>query len=145
MNTETQKIGLQIEAALVGVVPSLETRCAILGNLAWESGGFLHMHEIGQAPSQGGINIAQWTGPRRHLFETYCSEHGLDATSIDGGIAYLKFELEGAYRKSLVYTGSLYFRTAWFETHYEIAGVPAIPQRYALAEKFYALLSAPVA
>ena len=75
----------------------------ILGNLGAECNGFATMQE--EKPlvpgSLGGYGWAQWTGPRRRLFEQFCSDKGLQKDSDEVNYRFLKEELQGSHKHAL--------------------------------------------
>ena len=73
----------------------------ILGNLAFESGEFKSLHEIGQPVGKGGYGVAQWTGPRRAQFLDWCKSHEMDWTSDEANYGFLIEELLSTQAKSL--------------------------------------------
>lgn len=54
-----------------------EQAAGIVGNLGFESGGFQHLHEIGQPEGLGGYGWGQWTAVRRETFLAFCKQAGL--------------------------------------------------------------------
>ena len=64
----------------------------IASNLYAES-GILPVHEKGKPWDEGGINIAQWTGPRRKAFEAWAKSHGMDPMSEEAGVQYFEYSL----------------------------------------------------
>ncbi len=76
---------------------------AILGNLGAECNGFTELqerHPLVQG-SQGGYGWAQWTGPRRRLFEQFCRDNGLAKNSDEANYGFLKVELQGSHKHAL--------------------------------------------
>lgn len=75
----------------------------LLGNLGFESIGFTTLQEI--APlvegSRGGFGVAQWTGPRRRNFETWCLRHHLPPASNEANYGFLLHELRGEYASTV--------------------------------------------
>lgn len=69
----------------------------ILGNLGYESGGFIKLHEIGQPEGTGGYGAAQWTADRRRTFLTYAEAQGLDWRSDEANYGYILVELRGPF------------------------------------------------
>ena len=67
----------------------------LMGNIGEECDGFREMQE--KKPlipgSKGGFGWAQWTGPRRTQFESYCSVNGLSPFSDAANYGFLKQEL----------------------------------------------------
>jgi hypothetical protein len=121
---------------------------AVLGNVSHESAGFTELHEEGVPYADGGIGIAQWTGPRRKLYESYCAAHKLNPMTFAAGEAYLFYELSGTYHSALVHTmaaTNLSAKVAAFEKYYEGAGIVEESDRLAWAEKALAAYSAPSA
>jgi len=78
----------------------------ILGNIGLECDGFREMQE--KKPlipgSKGGFGWAQWTGPRRTLFEAFCAKNGLSPFSDAANYGYLKEELMDARRQAMSIT-----------------------------------------
>lgn len=75
-----------------------ETQAAgIVGNLGFESAGFTELHEIDQPGGSGGYGWAQWTGPRREEFFSWCQDRGLEWTSDEANYGFLLVELRGAF------------------------------------------------
>lgn len=109
--------------------------CACAGNFGRES-GIQMIQEGGQTPPNGGWGFAQWTGPRRRAFETYCARSGRSPSAMSTGYAYTFVELKGEFAKvvDLVAAApSLEAKVAAFEQHYEMAGVVAMADRLAFA------------
>jgi hypothetical protein len=75
----------------------------ILGNLGAECNGFTELQERHPLVrgSQGGYGWAQWTGPRRTLFEKFCRDNGLQKDSDEANYGFLKDELQGSHKYSL--------------------------------------------
>jgi hypothetical protein len=93
MNSET---GLRLMEDLKEEFDLTDVQAAaIVGNLAQETGDFEFMQEIKPAieGSKGGWGFAQWTGPRRKMFEDWIAENGLDAKSYEANKGYLFKEL----------------------------------------------------
>jgi len=73
-----------------------------VGNLGFESGGFKVLQEIGVSDfERGGYGWAQWTGPRRRAFETWCVNNKLKPSSDEANYGYLCVELKGAYHNTI--------------------------------------------
>lgn len=74
---------------------------AIMGNAGCESAGFKSLQELRPvvAGSKGGYGIMQWTGPRRRLYEDYCSRNGLNPTDMMSNYKFLFVELSGGEGK----------------------------------------------
>lgn len=75
-----------------------EQAAAFVGNLAQETGDFKFMQELDPTVegSKGGFGFAQWTGPRRKMFEAWAAENDLDPKSYEANWGYLKKELTEA-------------------------------------------------
>jgi hypothetical protein len=73
----------------------------IVGNLGFESGGFKQLQEIGPQGGRGGYGWAQWTGPRRVMFEGWAKGMGLAPSSDAANYGYLVFELRGEYKHTI--------------------------------------------
>lgn len=76
---------------------SVEDAAAILGNIGHECAGFAKLQEIRPVipGSRGGFGWAQWTGPRRVAFETWCKRKGLEPSSDRANYSFLFRELKG--------------------------------------------------
>ena len=64
--------------------------CGILANMRYESN---FNPDIGDYY----YGLCQWGGNRQNNLFTYCSDNGLDASSIEGQLAYLDHELSSSY------------------------------------------------
>lgn len=119
---------------------SVEDAAAIMGNAGHESIGFTTLQEIKPtvAGSRGGYGWFQWTGPRRRLYEDYCSRNKLNPASREANYAYLFVELKGSEKAAVAKTKAavgLQAKTKAFEMAFERAGVKHYPSRYQWAEK----------
>ena len=117
---------------------SLEQAAGVLGNIGRESGGFEHLHEIGQPEGRGGYGWCQWTGPRRDRFLAWCRKAGLEWTGDEANYGYLAQELGGDYQSTVAAVRAchdLAEATGAFERHFEAAGVPALADRISWAER----------
>lgn len=121
----------------------LEDAAAIVGNLAHECGGFETLQEIKPVVrgSRGGYGWAQWTGPRRRAYESYCKRTGKDPASDEANYAYLWIELSGiegsekaAIRKT-VGAATLQSKVIAFETAFLRAGIKHYTSRKKWAER----------
>lgn len=126
---------------------SVEDAAAIMGNAGHESLGFETLQEIKPVVpgSAGGFGWFQWTGPRRRLFEAYCSRNKLDKTSREANYAYLFVELKGSEKSAVAKTKAavgLEAKTKAFEMAFERAGVKHYPSRYSWAKKALAAYNA---
>jgi hypothetical protein len=74
----------------------------IMGNIGEECDGFREMQE--KKPlvpgSKGGFGWAQWTGPRRTAFESFCTRTGQDRFSDAANYGYLKEELNDTQKEA---------------------------------------------
>lgn len=122
---------------------SLESSAAIVGNGGEESGGFQSLQE--KKPlvlnSRGGYGIFQWTGPRRVLFEEYCTRNSLDPTSIETNYKFLFVELNGSEGKGgkvlerVEAANSLESKTEVFMKEFLRPGVPHLDARIVWARR----------
>jgi hypothetical protein len=101
----------------------------ILGNLGYESNGLRILQEVLPAGStgRGGLGWAQWTGPRRTAFESFCADQGLNPTSDAAN-----FELRGPKKSSIdKLNGTINLSDAvrTFEKEFEAAAVKRYPLR----------------
>jgi Phage tail lysozyme len=82
----------------------------LVGNLAYETGGFRQMQEGRPRAGRGGYGYAQWTGPRRRAFEAFAAQRGLAPSSHEANVAFLKHELStshSGFLEQLGKTGSV--------------------------------------
>lgn len=104
-----------------------EQAAGVVGNLGHESGGFKQMQERNPlGGGRGGLGWAQWTGPRRVAYETYCKSNGLDPCSDQANYGYLKQELSTSYKGTIAAVKKANTSAEAmqaFEQHYEAAGV----------------------
>lgn len=106
----------------------VDSAAAIAGNLGHESGGFKFLQE--KKPlipgSKGGYGWAQWTGPRRRNYETYCARNKLDPASDQANYGFLVVELKGPEKKAIpavMGAATLREKVIAFELAFERAGV----------------------
>ena len=64
--------------------------CGILANIRYESN---FISDIGDYY----YGLCQWGGSRKDNLYSFCQNNGLDATSIEGQLAYLDYELSNSY------------------------------------------------
>ena len=110
----------------------------IVGNLGRECGGFTELREIGQPANRGGYGWAQWTGPRRADFLNFCEQNHLDWYSDEGNQGFLFLELDREYYSAIIHvkcTGDAHGAATAFEKFYERAGVVAMADRWAWADR----------
>ena len=124
-----------------------EDASAIVGNLGHESGGFKSLQEIKPTVkgSLGGYGWAQWTGPRRTSFMTWCKANNLAPSSDQANYGYLLTELKGAYKASVAAVKKavgIEAKTKAFEASFERAGVKHYPERIAYAKQALGLYHA---
>ena len=67
--------------------------CGILANIQHESG--FNPNALGDGGTSYGI--CQWHNSRWDRLKSYCSQNGLDSTTIDGQLSYLVWELQNNY------------------------------------------------
>lgn len=72
---------------------------AILANIYSES-GFRPTASAMESDGYISYGICQWHKGRYDALQSYCSEHGLDYTTIEGQLEYLKYELENGERSA---------------------------------------------
>ena len=70
--------------------------CGILANVERECS-----FKVTNASYDGGYGICQWTGARNTRLKNWCKDNGLDYTTLEGQLWYLKYELENLYPKIL--------------------------------------------
>lgn len=117
---------------------TIEDAAAIVGNLGHESAGFAKLQEIKPtiAGSRGGYGWAQWTGPRRRAFETWCKNVGLQPSSDEANYGFLSVELRGSEKAAIPATKKavgLEAKVIAFEMNFERAGAKHYPSRIAYA------------
>ncbi len=118
---------------------------ACVGNLAYESGGFASLQEIKPtvAGSLGGYGWAQWTGPRRTQFMSWCQTHNLQPASYEANYSFFVAELRGAYAyviPKVMAASGLPMKVQAFELGYERAGVKNYGNRIAWAQRVKAYI-----
>lgn len=69
---------------------------AVMGCMSMESG----LCPWAENPSDGGYGLLQWTSSRRDDLFSWCSTHGLDATSAYGQVEFFIYELEKTYSRA---------------------------------------------
>ena len=69
---------------------------AVMGCMSMESG----LCPWAENPSDGGYGLLQWTSSRRDDLFSWCSAHGLDATSAYGQVEFFIYELEKTYSRA---------------------------------------------
>lgn len=112
---------------------------AIVGNFARETGDFKYCTELSPVVkgSRGGINLAQWTGPRRVDFEAYAKRNGLDFCDWATGYKFFFVEVTTTWEKRVIpalkAAPTLDRKVEVFESLYERAGVVALEDRKARA------------
>lgn len=109
----------------------------ILGNIGVECNGFTQMQEVHPAGGgPGGYGWAQWTGPRRTQYMTYCQRNNLDKDSDAANYGFMKSELSTDYKRVITHlksTQTVVDATTVVLQQYEGAGVPATARRIAWA------------
>ncbi len=113
---------------------------AIMGNLGHESGGLTNFQEDRPtvAGSRGGWGWAQWTGPRRRAFESYCSRNKLDPKSDKANYGWLFVELKGEEKRAIPAVKAvktLRDKVVAFENTFERSGVKHYDSRMIWAER----------
>lgn len=114
-----------------------------VGSIGRECGGFTQLRELGPhgqplPEGHGGYGWCQWTGSRARSFMRYCHENHWDWHSYEANFGYLTFELRGEYYsviRALINCSDLKESVIEFERLYERAGVVAINDRLAWAER----------
>ena len=102
----------------------------------------------------GGIDWPQWTGQgeggRRKAFGDWVEQTGVPYPSYAASYGFVKYELQGAYKKAVTQvkkTTTLKAATETAEALYEKAGIKNMASRLAFAEKaltLYRALSPPI-
>lgn len=98
--TWEERGGWVVRRLAADIALTLEQAAGLVGNLGYESRGFATLQEIQPmiAGSRGGYGWAQWTGPRRRIFEAWCAEHDLVPKSDEANYGFLVHELLGTYK-----------------------------------------------
>lgn len=68
--------------------------CGVMANIQGESGFVADINENG---SGAGYGICQWTGSRRSDLIAWCNQNGLDASTLNGQLWFLKDETTSKY------------------------------------------------
>jgi peptidoglycan hydrolase-like protein with peptidoglycan-binding domain len=118
---------------------------AFFGNFAVESDQFRALQEYKPvvAGSRGGWGWAQWTGPRRRLFEAFAKSAGLKLDDPEAFYAFLIHELEGPERGALQAvrkTTDVDQATETVMKRYERPGVPHLDKRKRFAQEALEIL-----
>ena len=98
----------------------------------------------------GGIDFPQWTASRRIDFANWVESTGVPYPSYAASYGFVKYELQGAYKKAVTQvkkTTTLKAATETAEALYEKAGIKNMASRLAFAEKaltLYRALSPPI-
>ena len=82
---------------------STAAACGILANIKCESG----FRPEAYNPSGGSYGICQWLGGRYTSLKNYCSDNGLDYTSLKGQCLFLSYELKNKYSSVYNYIKSV--------------------------------------
>lgn len=120
---------------------------AVLGNIGHECAGFTLMQEQG-VKTKGGYGWAQWTGPRRTAYESYCKRSGKSPDGDDANYAYLFVELtttESSAIPAVKAASTLQSKVIAFEMHFERAGVKNYTSRLRYANVALEALAAAAA
>ncbi len=117
---------------------------AIIGNAAYECGGFETYQEIAPtvSGSRGGWGWMQWTGSRRRGFEAYCDRNNFDVASDEAQYKWLFLELRGAEKRAITAVKSaegLEDKVIAFESSFLRAGVKNYAKRIQWAETIQAI------
>lgn len=140
MSLFTQKAPSIMRKLMDDFLLSVMDAAAIVGNLGHESGGFKFLQE--KKPlvpgSAGGYGWAQWTGPRRRLYEAYCARNKLDPASDKANYGYLFVELSGSEKAAIPAVKAakdLRAKVIAFEAKFERAGIKHYESRLKYAEQ----------
>lgn len=123
-----------------GYGASMYVVAALAGNSWRES----HINPAQEETTGGGYGLFQWTGGRRTNLETYLSEHSYTLTDGNGQLAFLIDENDWIGTSGGISSLDEFIKSSStdltllvtaFCTCWERAGVPAIPERVAFAEK----------
>ncbi len=109
--------------------------CGILANIRFESN---FVADIGDYY----YGLCQWGGSRKDALYSFCGESGLDASTIEGQLAYLNYELSYGYSGVKSYLLSIpdssegaYDAAVYFCSHFE--GAASNEGRGELAQDYY--------
>jgi hypothetical protein len=95
---------LEIYTALRSAGLSKAGTAAVMGCMTMESG----LNASAENPSDGGYGLLQWTYSRKSDLFNWCYAAGLDATSAEGQVAFLVYELQSTYSKAAKYSYPVY-------------------------------------
>lgn len=95
---------LEIYTALRSAGLSKAGTAAVMGCMTMES----RLHTTVENPSDGGYGLLQWTYSRKSDLFNWCYAAGLDATSAEGQVAFLVYELQSTYSKAAKYSYPVY-------------------------------------
>lgn len=95
---------LEIYTALRSAGLSKAGTAAVMGCMSMES----RLHTTVENPSDGGYGLLQWTYSRKSDLFNWCYAAGLDATSAEGQVAFLVYELQSTYSKAAKYSYPVY-------------------------------------
>lgn len=79
--------------ALTGKGLSPAAACGVMANIEAESN-----FNPTATSSGGSYGLCQWTGSRKSNLYSYCNKNGLSASSVEGQIAFLLYELQTGYQ-----------------------------------------------
>lgn len=105
LDADTVKFANEIASDIVKEfnIPEHAARGMVAEAMA-ESGDFKQMQELKPLVpgSRGGLNIMQWTGPRRVALEQFAARNGMDPSDKSTGRAFLIEELKGPEGRKLL-------------------------------------------
>lgn len=95
---------LSIYTALRNAGLSKAGTAAVMGCMSMESG----LRTTAENPNDGGYGLLQWTYSRKSDLFNWCYTAGLDATSAEGQVAFLVYELQSKYSMNARYSYPVY-------------------------------------
>lgn len=99
INDESLSVEKRVYLFLTGELGmNTAAACGVLANIEKESS-----FRVTAGSYDGGYGLVQWTGGRNTRLKNWCAEKGYDHATLEGQLWFLKYELEGSYKKILTY------------------------------------------
>ena len=93
----------EIYAYLTGTLGcSRASACGILANIERES-GYNPQAQIVDTNGKLSYGLCQWNGPRNIALQDFCAKNGLDYTTVNGQLQYLRSELKSSEARAWSY------------------------------------------
>ena len=115
--TANEKTAFSFFTDTMGLSPA--AACGVMSNIKCESGFSADINGLG-----GAYGICQWTGVRKSRLQSWCSSKGYSASSLNGQLRYLQYELKtyfpkvNNYLKSVSNTASGAYNAAFYFCYY---------------------------